>query len=184
MRFLSRARALSAMVSLSFTACGGIASTGTGASLDAGPERAANPDSGGDGATKRDAGKVDSGASCVHVGSLETLELMVSGFVTCTCFDGVFELNRVKSNEWASRPIHGCPGQTTTAFLKFSTGTELGLGVTDETSDPGSGNSDFAPATRETCSPFSISGGGSQAGNINAFCPGTEDENMKWTLTE
>jgi hypothetical protein len=82
-------------------------------------------------------------------------------------------------------PIMGCPGQTTPAYLKFSVDpNSFGLGITDQGSDPGSGNSDFAPVTSGKCSPFDVSGGGSRAGNITSFCPrSTEDLYMSWSVT-
>jgi hypothetical protein len=114
-----------------------------------------------------------------------TLEVTVSGFVQCTCLNGTFTLTRTKMGEWSSQAIVGCPGQADPAFVKFVTlSGSAGLGITDTTSDPGSGNSDFAPVGNLACSPFSVQGGGSESGNINAFCPGTEDEQMRWTVTE
>jgi hypothetical protein len=135
-------------------------------------------------------------AQCQDAGAAlpATLHLTVSGFSTCTCFNGTFTLTQEQGQpaDWTSQAITGCPGQQDTAYLKFADDVEVGsnppelesgLGITDQTSDPGSGNSDFAPTQSVTCSPLSIHGGGSQAGNINAFCPGAEDENMSWTLT-
>jgi hypothetical protein len=116
-----------------------------------------------------------------------TLHLTVTGLSKCSCFNGTFAMTQseVGHEEWASAAITGCAGQNGTAYLKFIDQDSLvGIGITDATSDPGSGNSDYAPASSATCSPLSIAGGGSQAGNINAFCPGTEDENLSWTLTD
>jgi hypothetical protein len=141
---------------------------------------------------------------CATASAASTLHLTVSGFVTCTCFNGTFTLTKAADSEdqppvWSSPAITGCPGQETTAYLKLSDSlsdsydstlnayvvhSELGVGITDDSSEPGSGNSDFAPATDVTCSPFAVSGGGSEAGNIDSFCPGTEDENMKWSVTD
>jgi hypothetical protein len=128
---------------------------------------------------------------CTSAMMPSTAHLTVSGFSRCSCFDGTFTLTKegdVQSptgDVWSSMPITGCPGQTTTAYLKFSNDpNDFGLGITDQGSDPGSGNSDFAPVTGDTCSPFHVSGGASTAGNITAFCPGTpEDFDMTWSIT-
>ncbi|HTQ41442.1 MAG TPA: hypothetical protein VMI75_01720 [Polyangiaceae bacterium] len=117
-----------------------------------------------------------------------TVHLTVSGFSKCSCFNGSFTLTKESQiqspdgSEWASMPIMGCPGQTTPAYLKFSL-DPFGIGITDQGSDPGSGDSDLSPVTGGTCSPFNLSGGGSTAGNINSFCPGTEDLYMSWSVT-
>ncbi len=72
-----------------------------------------------------------------------------------------------------------------TAYLKFSIDpSAFGIGIADEESSPGSGESDFAPATGGTCSPLDVSGDGATTGNINAFCPGSEDEHMTWSVTD
>jgi hypothetical protein len=138
---------------------------------------------------------------CPGVTVPATLTLTVSGYASCTCFNGQFTLTEA-NGEWSSAPITGCPGQSKTAYFKFTThpgtgdgvngGTpgvdagatydDLALGVTDANSIPGSGNSDLAPATAYTCSPLSIRGAGSRAGNITAFCPSAEDENMTWVI--
>jgi hypothetical protein len=118
-----------------------------------------------------------------------TVHLTVSGFAKCSCFNGSFTLTKemVSGNPaadgWASPPITGCPGQTDTAYLKFSL-APFGLGVADLNSEPGSGNSDFAPVASGTCSPFSVSGLGAENGNITAFCPSVEDESMVWSVTQ
>lgn len=120
-----------------------------------------------------------------------TLHLTVSGFSKCSCFNGTFTLtNRIVygnagGSVWTSMPIMGCPGQTQPAYLKFSDANEFGIGITDMGSDPGSGASDFSPVTSGTCSPFQLSGGRSTAGNINEFCPGSnEDLYMSWSITK
>jgi hypothetical protein len=115
-----------------------------------------------------------------------TLHLTVTGFVKCACFNGTFALTQESGQEeWTSAAITGCPGQTGPAYLKFIDQASLvGIGITDATSDPGSGDSDYAPASSATCSPLAISGGGSQAGNIGGFCAGVEDESMSWTLSD
>ena len=122
-----------------------------------------------------------------------TVHLSVSGFSRCSCFNGTFALTNPgtlpanpTSQVWSSMPVMGCPGQTTPAYLKFSNDpNSFGIGITDMGSDPGSGNSDFAPVTSGTCSPLQLSGAGSRAGNITSFCPGTpEDLYMSWTVTK
>jgi hypothetical protein len=120
-----------------------------------------------------------------------TVHLTVSGFSKCSCFNGSFTLTKEtqlgspNGTEWSSMAIMGCPGQTTPAYLKFSIDpNSFGLGITDQGSDPGSGNSDFSPVTSGTCSPFDMSGGGSRAGNITSFCPSTEDLYMSWSVTK
>jgi hypothetical protein len=120
-----------------------------------------------------------------------TVHLTISGFAKCSCFNGTFTLSNVTlpanpaGQVWSSMPIMGCLGQTTPAYLKFSIEpNNFGIGITDQRSDPGSGNSDFSPATSGTCSPFHVSGGGSTAGNITSFCPGSnEDLYMSWSVT-
>lgn len=119
-----------------------------------------------------------------------TVHLTVSGFSKCSCFNGTFTLTKESMIEspngttWASMPIMGCPGQTSPAYLKLSIDpNDFGIGITDQGSDPGSGDSDFAPVTGGTCSPFSLTGGGSRAGNINGFCQSNEDEFMTWSVT-
>jgi hypothetical protein len=120
-----------------------------------------------------------------------TVHLTVAGFSKCSCFNGTFTLTNATpvanpgSMVWSSMPIMGCSGQTTPAYLKFSIDpNNFGIGITDQGSDPGSGDSDFAPVTSGTCSPFDLGGGGSRAGNINSFCPGTEDLYMTWSVTK
>lgn len=113
------------------------------------------------------------------------LRLALSGFDKCSCFNGTFTLTRGNDGIWASAPIHGCPGQTTPAYLKLRT-WEGGsaFGITDECSIPGAGWSDYSPATSMECAPFQAEGGRSVAGNINPFCPGSEDAaNMVWRVT-
>jgi hypothetical protein len=120
-----------------------------------------------------------------------TVHLTVSGFSKCSCFNGTFALTNMTlptnpaSMVWSSMPIMGCPGQTTSAYLKFSIEpNNFGIGIADQGSDPGSGNSDFAPVTSGTCSPLHLSGGRSTAGNITSFCPGSpEDVYMSWSIT-
>ena len=115
----------------------------------------------------------------------DTIHLTISGFTTCSCFNGTFTLTTSGPGEWSSPPINGCPNQREPAFLKFVVGA-LGarLGIADATSVPGSGNSDDAPTTTYTCTPtFAAAGGGATAGNITDFCPSTEDEQMSWSLT-
>jgi hypothetical protein len=120
-----------------------------------------------------------------------TVHLTVSGFSKCSCFNGTFTLTKESQIQdptgttWSSMPIMGCPGQTTTAYLKFSL-DPFGIGITDQGSDPGSGNSDLAPVTSGTCSPFHLNGQGSTAGNITSFCGGSteaEDLYMSWSVT-
>lgn len=132
-----------------------------------------------------------------------TLQVTVSGFVTCKCFNGTFTLTESGTGVWSSPAINGCPGQKQTAYLKLSasqmaTGggdglnggaspdagpyANIGFGITDSSSTPGYGNSDLAVPTSVTCSPLSIRGGGSRAGNITSFCPSAEDENMTWSI--
>jgi hypothetical protein len=132
-----------------------------------------------------------------------TLQVTVSGFDTCKCFDGTFTLTESGTGVWSSAAINGCPGQTKAAYVKLSAPqmasgggdglnggasadagpyANIGFGITDSTSTPGFGNSDLAVPTSVTCSPLSIRGGGARAGNINAFCPSTEDENMTWSV--
>jgi hypothetical protein len=122
------------------------------------------------------------------------LHLTVTGFVNCGCFDGSFVLTRVATmyghDVWSSPAITGCPGQTDPAFLELASGVQVGsgvpafgFGIAAAGSVPGSGNSDLAVPTSVTCSPFAARGGGSEAGNINAFCPGIEDEQMTWSIT-
>jgi hypothetical protein len=117
-----------------------------------------------------------------------TVQLHVSGFDKCACFNGTFALTQATTGiidepqVWSSQPITGCPGQTDPAYLKLSVESgSFGIGICDQGSDPGSGNSDFSPVTGGSCSPFSLSGGGSRAGNINSFCPGVEDLYMSWS---
>ncbi len=114
-----------------------------------------------------------------------TVHLSVSGFDKCSCFNGTFTLTQASTAErqiWSSPAITGCPGQTEPAYLKLSVESgPFGIGICDQGSDPGSGNSDFSPVTGGSCSPFSLSGGASQAGNINSFCPGVEDLAMSWS---
>lgn len=119
-----------------------------------------------------------------------TLHLTVSGFSKCSCFNGTFTLTNPgtlpgnTAGVWTSMPIMGCPGQTQPAYLKFSDPNDFGIGITDLGSDPGSGSSDFSPVTGGTCSPFHLGGGGSTAGNITEFCPGSnEDLYMSWSIT-
>ena len=118
-----------------------------------------------------------------------TVHLTVSGFSSCTCFNGTFTLTQSNvppnpTGVWSSMPIMGCPGQKVPAYLKFSIDpNDFGIGITDQGSEPGSGDSDFAPATGGTCSPFHVNGGRSTAGNINTFCAGTEDLEMSWSIT-
>jgi hypothetical protein len=113
--------------------------------------------------------------------------------VNCRCFNGTFPLTKMASqNVWSSPAINGCPGQTDTAFLELASDIRVGsatqggfgFGVAAAGSVPGSGNSDLAVPIAVTCSPFTASGGGSQAGNINAFCPGVEDEQMRWSVRD
>jgi hypothetical protein len=132
-----------------------------------------------------------------------TLQVTVSGFVTCKCFNGTFKLTENGTGLWSSAAITGCPGQTQTAYLKLSTAqaaiggsdglnggaspdagpyANIGFGITDSESTPGYGNSDLSVPTSVTCSPLSIRGGGSRAGNLTSFCPSTEDENMTWSI--
>jgi hypothetical protein len=142
-------------------------------------------------------------SECPDVTVPSTLKVTVTGFVTCTCFNGSFTLTESTPGLWSSPAIRGCPGQTTTAYLKFTNapatgdgldgvtpgfdaGTtygDLGFGIADAISTPGGGNSDLAVATGYTCSPFSVHGGGSKAGNTTAFCPSSEDERMAWVIT-
>jgi hypothetical protein len=141
---------------------------------------------------------------CASANVPSTLRLTATGFTTCVCFNGAFALTRAAGSSqqppsWSSPAITGCPGQQDTAYFKLSASlseeydpsnesyvvhAELGLGITDEGSEPGSGNSDFAPATNVSCAPFAVHGAGSQAGNISAFCPGVEDESMQWSISE
>lgn len=120
-----------------------------------------------------------------------TVHMTVSGFSSCSCFNGTFALTKESQiaspngTEWSSAPIMGCPGQKVPAYLKFSIDTNsFGAGITDQGSDPGSGNGDFSPATGGTCSPLHVTGGRATAGNINSFCPGTEDFQMSWSVTD
>jgi hypothetical protein len=192
-RFLSLS-SLTLAACLAASGCGG--TTGAGNGADGGPANNPIPEGG-----------CAASGPCSLSTVPSTLQLTVSGFVQCTCFNGTFTLTEQPNNGpnppvWASPPITGCPGQHATAYLKFSetaltsydsasgdfiVSAELGIGITDQTSDPGSGNSDYAPVTQlSSCSAgsFSVSGGGSQAGNITDFCPGIEDMNMKWSLTQ
>lgn len=128
-------------------------------------------------------------APCTSAMVPPTVHLTVSGFQKCTCFNGIFPLTQSASGPvaepdiWASAPIMGCPGQTEAAYLKFSIETNaFGIGIEDIGSDPGSGNGDFSPATGGACSPLSVRGGGSEAGNIDSFCPGNEDLYMSWSV--
>jgi hypothetical protein len=134
-----------------------------------------------------------------------TLSVAVTGFVTCTCLNGMFTLSETTAGVWASPAIDGCPGQRKPAYFKFTnspatsdgldgmnggapsdagTGhTDLGFGVTDQASIPGGGDSDISTPTAVTCSPLRIAGGGAKAGNITDFCPSAEDEEMKCTIS-
>jgi len=184
-------RTLSLALALSLAA-GLTSSAGCGSSGRVGPDTGSGSSgSGSSGSGSSGSGSGSGSSSGSSSGSCatlpSTLRLTVSGFVTCSCFNGGFVLSAETSDPteevWSSTPITGCPGQTDPAYLKFSL-DPTGLGITDESSDPGSGNSDYAPAESGTCSPFAYSGLGSQAGNITAFCPGTEDEQMTWSVTE
>lgn len=119
----------------------------------------------------------------------DTVQLTVTGFQQCSCFNGTFALTRqtapLTTTTWASPPIMGCPGQSQTAYLEFSIAPNaFGVGVAAQGSDPGSGDSDFSPTRSGTCSPLSLNGGGSVAGNITSFCHGNdnEDEYFSWSL--
>ena len=142
-------------------------------------------------------------SECPNVTVPSTLKVTVSGYVTCTCLNGQFTLTESSPGVWESPAISGCPGETTTAYLKFTnspasgdgldgvtpgvdagtTYSDLGFGVTDATSIPGGGNSDLSLATGYTCSPFSVHGAGAKAGNITSVCPSAEDERMQWAIT-
>ncbi|HEY1694341.1 MAG TPA: hypothetical protein VGG39_19365 [Polyangiaceae bacterium] len=127
-----------------------------------------------------------SAPQCTSPALPSTLHLTVTGLAGCPCLNGTFTLTQSGSQEeWASAAITGCPGQTGPAYVKFIDQDSLvGIGFTNATSDPGSGDSDYAPASSATCSPLSITGGGSQAGNIGGFCSAGDDESMSWTLTD
>jgi hypothetical protein len=189
---------LAAAASLASSACGSSGGSGTGSSSGS----SSGSGSGGVSPPFADGG-VAVAPPCPLASLPSTLHLTVSGFTTCTCFNGTFTLTQAAAAGgdnppvWSSQPITGCPGQQDTAYLKFSStftgyydpadgdyvvGSELGIGITDQESDPDDGNSDYSPATSVACSPFAASGGGSTAGNIDSFCPGVEDEGMKWTL--
>jgi hypothetical protein len=103
-------------------------------------------------------------------------------------FNGTFTLTQSSPGLWSSPAITGCPGQTVTAYLKYGDNSagdpSNGFGVTGPGDSPGSGDSDFSPWQTVSCSPLQISGGGSQAGNINQFCPGVEDVYMNWSLSQ
>jgi len=184
---LSRFSLFSLSSVFALCACGGtVVSTGPGSGNGTGNGTSGSPGESGPGTSSASA---CTGASCTTVPecpdvSVPTkLTATVSGFSECTCLNGVFTLTQTSDGEWSSAAIVGCPGQTDPAYVKFTTSVSApGLGITDMTSDPGSGNSDFAPVTTLSCAPFSVTGGGSQAGNINAFCPGSEDEQMRWTV--
>jgi len=208
-RFLPRASLVLPSVllflaaSLSSSACGsGGSGPGSGSGSGSGSSSGSGSGSGGVGPPFTDGG-VAVATPCPLASLPSTLHLTVSGFTTCACFDGTFTLTEQTGAGgdnppvWASPPITGCPGQQDTAYLKFSstyTGyydptdgdyvveAELGIGITDATSGPGNGNSDYSPATSVACSPFAAGGDGSTAGNIDSFCPGIEDLSMKWTL--
>ncbi len=142
-------------------------------------------------------------SECPGVTVPSSLKVIVSGYVTCTCLNGQFTLTESSAGIWSSPAISGCPGQKTTAYLKFTnspasgdgldgmnggaeagtTYADLGFGVTDARSIPGGGNSDLALATGYSCSPFSVHGAGSKAGNITTVCPSAEDERMEWVIT-
>jgi len=120
-----------------------------------------------------------------------TLTLDLSGFVTCTCFNGTFTLDLQSTGSgsseetvWSSTPITGCPGQQEAVYLKLLADSNgLDFGLTGEGSVPGSGDSDDSPSSTYTCSPFTAKGGASQAGNITGFCSGaTEDGAMMWSI--
>jgi hypothetical protein len=133
------------------------------------------------------------------------LTLTVSGFTTCTCLNGTFPLLQSTTGLWSSGSITGCPGQTQTAYFKLladqstisgndglsggaaadaGPDANVGIGITDAQSMPGSGDSDLSVATALTCSPFTVHGSGSRAGNINGFCSGGEDGAMVWSITQ
>lgn len=113
----------------------------------------------------------------------QTIHLTVSGFVNCSCFNGTFTLTQQSSTLWASDPITGCPGQNAPSYLKFSSDHEFGIGITDKTSSPGSGDSNFSCATAAACSPLAVSGQASRAGNITGDCSSaSEDLKMSWSL--
>jgi hypothetical protein len=190
--------------SLATSACGSSGGSGSGSGNGSSSGSSSGSGSGSGGVSPPFAeGGVAVAPPCPLTGLPSTLHLTVSGFTTCTCFNGTFTLTGAAASGgdnppvWSSPPITGCPGQQDTAYLKFSStltgaydpangdyvaGAQLGIGITDQESDPDDGNSDYSPATSVTCSPFAASGGGSTAGNIDSFCPGVEDEGMKWTL--
>jgi hypothetical protein len=132
---------------------------------------------------------IDAGADsgeCRSTGLPDTLQLIVSGFTTCTCLNGAFTLTRANPNEsiWSTPQIDGCPGQTTPAFLKLSA-RGFALGVTDDASAPGSGRSNLSRSESVICSPFAVQGEGSAAGSIGGFCSAAgEAAKMKWQVTE
>jgi hypothetical protein len=120
------------------------------------------------------------------------LNLTVSGFKMCSCFNGTFPLAQIPDSQdptgslWTSQAINGCPGQTTTAYLKFKVGTAngtVGAGITDQASDPGTGNGALSGPTGGTWCPLSVTGGPLTQGNIAAFCGSAEELDMAWTLT-
>lgn len=127
--------------------------------------------------------------ACTSAMVPSTVHLSVLGFSKCGCFNGTFALTKQADPQepsgylWSSPAITGCPGQMDTAYLKFSIDPKaFGIGITGQSDEPDFGNSDFAPATGGSCSPLRVTGGGSRAGNINAFCPGVEDEYMTWSV--
>jgi hypothetical protein len=193
--------------SLASSACGsGGAGTGSGSGSSGSGSGSSSGSASGSGSGGVSPPFADGGVAfappCPLASLPSTLHLTVSGFTTCTCFNGTVTLTEQPASGdnppvWSSPAITGCPGQQDTAYLKFSStftgyydpatgeyvaASELGIGITDQGSDPDDGNSDYSPATSITCSPFAASGGGSTAGNIDSFCPGVEDEGMKWTI--
>jgi hypothetical protein len=123
-----------------------------------------------------------------------SLKLTVSGFKKCTCFNDSFTLAKVPDQQdptgslWTSQPINGCPGQQTTAYLKFKVGTAngfvVGAAITDRVSEPGIGNNALSLPNGGTWCPLSVTGGPPMSANsVVPFCSYSEVD-MAWTLTE
>lgn len=122
-----------------------------------------------------------------------TLYATISGFTTCTCFNGSFALDYapgvfggVSYPTWVSASITGCPGQTKAAFIQFGEATDgtWKLQIGDSGGVVGTGDVGVSNLVSVTCMPFVASGSGNSAGNILDFCSdGLDLNNIHWTVT-